>query len=47
MIEDKNNEEILDVKEESDGSAVIELPESIPSPDVKDEIVAKIGRAHV
>ncbi len=27
--------EMIDVKEEVDGSAVIELPESIPSPDVK------------
>ena len=36
MIEDKDNE-MIDVKEEVDGSAVIELPESIPSPDVKIE----------
>ena len=36
MIEDKDNE-MIDVKEEVDGSAVIELPESIPSPDVKVE----------
>lgn len=36
MIEDKDNE-IIDVTEEVDGSAVIELPESIPSPDVKIE----------
>ena len=36
MIEDKENE-MIDVKEEVDGSAVIELPESIPSPDVKVE----------
>ena len=36
MIEDKDNE-IIDVTEGVDGSAVIELPESIPSPDVKIE----------
>ena len=36
MIEDKDNE-IIDVTEGVDGSAIIELPESIPSPDVKVE----------
>ena len=36
MIEDKDKEEIIDIKEEVDGSAVIELPESIPSPDVQE-----------
>jgi len=36
MIEDKDNE-IIDVTEGVDGSAIIELPESIPSPDVKIE----------
>ena len=36
MIEDKKDEEIIDVKEELDGSAVIELPDSIPSPDVQE-----------
>jgi len=36
MIEDKDKEEIIDIKEEMDGSAVIELPESIPSPDVQE-----------
>ena len=40
MIEDKKDDEIIDVKEELDGSAVIELPDSIPSPDVK-EVDAK------
>ena len=34
MIEDKENE-IIDIKEDVDGSAVVELPESIPSPDVQ------------
>jgi hypothetical protein len=36
MIEDKEKEEIIDIKEEVDGSAVIELPESIKSPDVQE-----------
>ena len=36
MIEDKDKEEIIDIKEEVDGSAVIELPDSIPSPDVQE-----------
>jgi len=36
MIEDKKEEEIIDIKEEVDGSAVIELPESIQSPDVQE-----------
>jgi len=36
MIEDKDKEEIIDIKEEMDGSAVIELPDSIPSPDVQE-----------
>jgi len=36
MIEDKKEEEIIDIKEEVDGSAVIELPESIKSPDVQE-----------
>ena len=36
MIEDKDKEEIIDIKEEVDGSAVIELPESIPSPDIQE-----------
>lgn len=40
MTDDIKDEKI-EVKEESDGSAVIELPESIPSPDVKEEVVAK------
>ena len=35
MIEDKN-EEIIDIKEDVDGSAIVELPESIPSPDVQE-----------
>jgi hypothetical protein len=38
MIEDKKDDEIIDVKEEVDGSAVIELPESIPSPDVQEVV---------
>jgi hypothetical protein len=41
MIDDKKDDEIIDVKEELDGSAVIELPDSIPSPDVKEEVDAK------
>jgi hypothetical protein len=36
MIEDKKEEEIIDIKEEVDGSAVIELPNSIQSPDVQE-----------
>jgi hypothetical protein len=36
MIEDKDKEDIIDIKEEVDGSAVIELPDSIPSPDVQE-----------
>jgi len=32
MIEDKKEDEIIDVTEATDGSAVAELPESIPSP---------------
>jgi hypothetical protein len=32
----KKEEEIIDIKEEVDGSAVIELPESIKSPDVQE-----------
>ena len=39
MIEDKDKEDIIDIKEEVDGSAVIELPNSIPSPDVQEEKV--------
>jgi len=35
MIEDKESE-IIDIKEDADGSAVVELPESIPSPDVQE-----------
>lgn len=35
MIEDKDKEEIIDVQEESNGGAVVELPESIPSPQVE------------
>ena len=35
MIEDKESE-IIDIKEDVDGSAVVELPESIPSPDVQE-----------
>jgi spore coat protein CotF len=40
-MSEKDKDEIIDVKEELDGSAVIELPDSIPSPDVKEEIQAK------
>ena len=36
MIDDKKEEEIIDIKEEVDGSAVIELPDSIQSPDVQE-----------
>ena len=35
MIEDKKEEDIIDITEDADGSAVVELPESIPSPDVQ------------
>ena len=35
MIEEKENE-IIDIKEDADGSAIVELPESIPSPDVQE-----------
>jgi hypothetical protein len=35
MIDDKKEDEIIDVTEDSDGSAIVELPESIPSPDVQ------------
>ena len=41
MIEDKKEEDIIDIKEDVDGSAIVELPESIPSPDVKEEVDAK------
>lgn len=36
MIDDKKEDDIIDIKEDVDGSAVIELPESIPSPDVQE-----------
>ena len=36
MIEDKDKEEIIDIKEDTDGSAIVELPDSIPSPDVQE-----------
>jgi hypothetical protein len=36
MIEDKDKDEIIDIKEDVDGSAIVELPDSIPSPDVQD-----------
>jgi len=36
MIEDKKEEDIIDITEDADGSAVVELPESIPSPDVQE-----------
>jgi hypothetical protein len=35
MIDDKKEEDIIDITEDADGSAVVELPESIPSPDVQ------------
>jgi hypothetical protein len=41
MTDDVKKDEIIDVKEELDGSAVIELPESIPSPDAKEEVQTK------
>ena len=36
MIDDKKEEDIIDIKEDADGSAIVELPESIPSPDVQE-----------
>jgi hypothetical protein len=42
MTDENKKDEIIDVKEELDGSAVIELPESIPSPDVKEEETKKV-----
>ena len=36
MIEDKKEDDIIDIKEDADGSAIVELPESIPSPDVQE-----------
>lgn len=41
MTDDVNKDEIIDVKEDVDGSAVVELPESIPSPDVQEEVKTK------
>ena len=49
---DKEQVEVIAIQEEKDGSATIELPPSIPSPEAgtdsdADDHDVEIGRAHV